>query len=70
MEHRCAQGLCYQCDEKFFVDRRCKHLFVIEIHPDLANDTADNDNTAAIRIKPEISLATFIDIQPRLSETM
>jgi hypothetical protein len=26
-----ANGLCYNCDEKFMLGHRCKKLFVIEI---------------------------------------
>src|SRR6185437_13876382 len=31
MTQRRAEGLCYNCDEKFVTGHRCKKLFVIEI---------------------------------------
>jgi hypothetical protein len=30
MQDRRAKGLCFNCDEKFFLGHRCKKLFVIE----------------------------------------
>ena len=31
MAQRRADGLCYNCDEKFVLGHRCKKLFVIEV---------------------------------------
>lgn len=64
LERRCSQGLCYHCDEKFFVGLRCKRLFVIEIQPEL------KDADTGTGIEPEISLAALTDIQPRSGQTM
>lgn len=61
MEHRRAQGLCYQCDEKYFVGHRCKRLFVIKIHLDFGDDD-DQENLPATNIEPEISLDALTGI--------
>ena len=44
MSQRHAEGLFYNCDEKFVMGHRCKKLFVIEI---VGFDNADTNPTAA-----------------------
>jgi hypothetical protein len=31
MAQRRAEGLCYNCDEKFVLGHRCKKLFILEV---------------------------------------
>jgi len=44
MAQRRAEGLCYNCPEKFFVGHRCKQLAVFEI---VSDDVDDEESPAA-----------------------
>ncbi|XP_039827557.1 uncharacterized protein LOC120689329 [Panicum virgatum] len=71
MSQRRAEGLCYNCDEKFVTGHRCKKLFVIEI---VGFDDADTNPTAATISAtddtPGISLHAIIGVRARGCQTI
>lgn len=52
---RHRQGLCFNCDEKFFRGHKCAHLFFIE-YDDSTPDNTDWGNDAVGDNEPRISL--------------
>ena len=66
MTQRRAEGLCYNCDEKFVTGHRCKKLFVIEI---VGFDDADTNPTvatiSATDDMPGISLHAITGVRAR-----
>ena len=55
-QHR-AEGLCYNCDEKFIAGHQCKKLLVIEIIGfDDSEETAEAATISATDDTPDISL--------------
>ena len=71
MSQRRAEGLCYNCDEKFVMGHRCKKLFVIEI---VGFDDADTNPTAATISAtddtPGISLHAISGVRARGCQTI
>jgi hypothetical protein len=59
MAQRRAEGLCYNCPEKFFAGHRCKQLAVIENVPDGIDEDELVDETGA----PELN---FLHAPPAL----
>ena len=62
MAERRAKGLCYNCDELYSVEHKCKRLFRIEV-PD-----SDSDQDEEATDDPEISLHAISGL--RSSQTM
>ena len=50
MAQRRAEGLCYNCPEKFFAGHRCKQLAVIEIVPDGVEEDEPAEQTDAAEL--------------------
>ena len=71
MTQRRADGLCYNCDEKFVAGHRCKKLFVIEVVG--FDDTEEPAAAAAISATddaPGISLHAISGVRARGCQTM
>jgi len=71
MTQRRAEGLCYNCDEKFVTGHRCKKLFVIEIVGfDDMETNAEADTAADANADPGISLHAITGVRARACQTM
>jgi hypothetical protein len=71
MAQRRADGLCYNCDEKFVVGHRCKRLFTIEVSDDDA-EINEAIECAALNAcdAPGISLHVVTGLRARGFHTM
>ena len=50
MQERRAKRLCYNCDQKFTLEHRCKKIFLIEACYDGDNDVVMDKDDAIIEI--------------------
>lgn len=69
MEQRRTAGLCYNCEEKFTPNHRCKRLFLL-LSPSDNSDNEDSQDHEDGLEEPGISLYALIGIKPRASNTM
>jgi Reverse transcriptase (RNA-dependent DNA polymerase)/Retroviral aspartyl protease len=53
MQVRRQQGLCFNCDEKFTPDHRCKGRSTLLYLEDVEEDSGDSDNQNPVLIEPE-----------------
>jgi hypothetical protein len=76
MAQRRAEGLCYNCDEKFVLGHRCKKLFVIEIASlDDGDDEGVDEEIECVALTGrapglEISLHAITRVRARGVQTM
>jgi hypothetical protein len=59
MTQRRADGLCYNCDERYVQGHRCKKLFFLEV--------ADPDNDEVIDEEIECAALTVVAVNPEIS---
>ncbi|WVZ54035.1 hypothetical protein U9M48_004903 [Paspalum notatum var. saurae] len=62
MAQRRAEGLCFNCDEKFSVGHRCKKLFIMEIAVD-DDDSIDDGAPTTETTEPSISLHALTGVR-------
>ncbi|WVZ63767.1 LOW QUALITY PROTEIN: hypothetical protein U9M48_013374 [Paspalum notatum var. saurae] len=67
MAQRRADGLCFNCDEKFRVGHRCKKLFIMEVSFD--PDGYDSDSKEADPVEPGISLHALTGVRALCNTT-
>jgi putative ubiquitin-RnfH superfamily antitoxin RatB of RatAB toxin-antitoxin module len=72
-QHR-ADGLCYNCDEKFIIGHCCKKLFIMEVTPDEDDEEVDEVIECAaltcVPSPPEISLHAITGVRAKGFQTM
>ncbi|XP_068636086.1 uncharacterized protein [Aristolochia californica] len=61
MEQHKAQGLCFNCDEKYLLDHLCKRLFWLEVE-DLEEDSPPLDEETPEEEEPAISIHAMIGL--------
>jgi hypothetical protein len=73
MAHHRAEGLCYNCDDKFVLGHRCKKLFIIEVTTDDDEEVVEEIECAAmtgVDTTPGISLHAITGVRARGFQTM
>ena len=74
MAQRRADGLCYNCDEKFVLGHRCKKLFVIEVIGFDDDEEVDEEieclALSGAQDNPAISLHAATGVRARGFQTM
>jgi hypothetical protein len=73
MSQRRADGLCYNCDEKFVLGHRCKKLFILEVVVDDEEEVTEEAECAALSgvlDAPAISLHAITSVRAKGFQTM
>jgi hypothetical protein len=76
MAQRRADGLCYNCDEKFVLGHRCKKLFIIEVvafedeEEEAVDETIECAALSGALVEPGISLHAITGVRAQGFQTM